>query len=402
MTSYEEALAIGLRSVGLQPCEAVGLDGLLGRVLAEPIVAPVDLPPFDNAAVDGYGISDSNTAHGRPLRIIGEVAAGDDATVIRLEAGEAIRLFTGSALPRGVETVVMQEDTALEGGKAVVQRPVKAGANIRRKGEEVRRGETVLGSGVVVTPPVLGVIATLGIDKVEVRKWPRVAVVGTGSELTSPGQALRSGHVYESNTYGVQAALHALGIGDVTVFRCRDDRAETRDVLHTALQVADVVITCGGISVGDHDLVRPCLAELGVREEIWRVAIKPGKPYYFGVSPEGRPVFGLPGNPVSALVVFTLFVRPALMKMLGVPQARVQRARLGHSVPEAKGRDEFFRARLDLGTEGSVASRLEAQGSHMLTGLAAADALVRVPADGGPLAEGDIVETIPLTWRLTP
>jgi len=398
MTSYEDALAIVLAAAKPRSTEAVGLDGLLGRVLAAPVVAPIDLPPFATTSVDGYGVRSAEVVAGRAMPIAGAVPAGT-APASALGTGKAVRLFTGSQLPDGVDAVMMQEDAEADGGTVRFTTTVTAGENVRERGEEVRAGQAVLPTGTVVTPPVLGVIATLGFDRFEVVLPPNVAVLGTGSELTPPGQTLGPGGVYESNTHGVRAALYGLGIQEVSVDRVSDDPAETEAALRRGLE-SEVLITCGGVSVGDHDLVRPTLASLGVQERLWRVSIRPGKPFYFGVGPQGQTVFGLPGNPVSALVVFTLFVRPALLRALGAPLPATMPVRVAEDVPSAAGRDDFFRARLEWTREGTVAHRLEAQGSHMLSGLAQADALVRVPAGARGLRAGDLADAIPLRWRI--
>lgn len=396
MKSYEEALKEILGAVSPLGSETVELDGALGRTLVNAVHAPLDLPPFDNSSVDGYGVRAGKGP--RTLNVVGEIPAGSSAAPL-IDEHEAIRLFTGSPVPKGVEAVVMQEDVRPFGSKIELDTEVSRGENVRRRGEEVRVGDEVFPSGTVVTPPVLAALATLGLNRFEVARPPRVSIIGTGSELVPPGTPLGPAQVYQSNAFGVRAALHVLGIPQVTVEHVHDDAGATRQALERAL-AADVVITCGGVSVGDHDLVRASLAALGVEERIWRVAIRPGKPFYFGLAGD-RPVFGLPGNPVSALVVFTLFVRPALLQMLGVSTAeRMITVTAAHDFPEAIDRDDFVRVTLDWTAPIPLAKRLPAQGSHMLTGLAEADALLRIPANSGPLRAGGQARAIPLPWNL--
>ncbi|HSI73698.1 MAG TPA: gephyrin-like molybdotransferase Glp [Fimbriimonas sp.] len=391
--SYEEALAAVLSHVRPGSSERVALGQLLDRVLAQPIVAPIDLPPFDNSSVDGYAIC--HQEFNDIYHEVGELAAGSDQN-LKIDPGETVRVFTGSPLPWGTTAVAMQEEAMrFEKFEILLQSVPEPGECIRRKGEELAAGEEVFASGTIVTPPVLGMLATLGFSEAVVARLPSVAVIGTGSELVSPGQSLGPAQVYESNTYGVQAALLAMGIAS-TRTRVLDDEGETVAAFEKALSDADVLIVCGGVSVGAYDLVRPALSRLGFEERVWRVRIKPGKPFYFGTRSDDKLVFGLPGNPVSALVVFALLVRPALLKMLGAdPVIGTRMVTAGQDFPAAKVRDEFLRGKVL--EDGSVVS-LEAQGSHMLSGLALAGCLVRVMADQ-PAREGELVEVIDLYWR---
>lgn len=363
-------------------------------VLAESVVAPFDLPPFDRSSVDGYGLRAADA--GRTLTVVGEVAAGDDPAVIQIGQGEAVRLFTGSPIPPGVDAVVMQEDIHLTDGIGTIGAPVRPGDFIRRRGAEVMAGAEVIPARTLATPPVLSLLATLGATEAEFFLPPRVRIVATGNELVSPSRPLGPGQVFESVIAGLCPAIEAAGGMVISRTLVRDDPTTLRQVLDEAL-IADVVITCGGVSVGDHDLIRPTLTELGVETRIWGVAMRPGKPFYYGVGPNGQRVFGLPGNPVSALVTFYLLVRPVLLGMSGRHPASSHRLplRTDEPIPEVGNRDDFLRARThDDGV------RLEsAQESHMLTGLANATALVRLPAHSGPYVYGDSVEVIPIDWR---
>lgn len=389
MTTYEEALAIILSDTRPLPGVSAPVDAHLRGVLAAPVHAPIDLPPFDNSAVDGYAV---RTPVGDVLDHAGYAPAGRDQG-LRLDAGEAIRIFTGAVIPEGADAVVMQEDALrIDRWSVEVKAPPKPGANIRRRGEEVRAGDEVLPAGHAITPATIGVLATLGLTEVEVVRPARIGIVSTGDELVSPGNPLARGEVYASNGLALSAAAFALG-ADATAWHAQDDPAVLTATLRTAMEQSDIVITAGGASVGEHDYVRRCWSELGMTERFWRIAIKPGKPVLFGIAPTGSLVFGLPGNPVSALVTFHLFVRPALRAMQGLPPEPPFEVTLGMPVKGATGRDEFVRVRL----KGEVAVPLERQGSHMASGLALADALVRIPANA-ILPEGAKAPAIRLSW----
>lgn len=366
----------------------------VGRVLAQPLVAPFDVPHFDNSQVDGYAVRSGDQG----LRqIVGESAAGGSAPPF-VGPGDAVRIFTGAPLPDGADAIVMQEDVTVEDGRLTLLDPVRRGENVRRRGEEIAVGtrfeEFV---GLPLSPPVVGLAASFGIAEVSVFRAPRVAIVATGSELILPGQPLPPGGVYASNPAALAAALKPLG-SEARVQIVRDEPEETEAALRTALDDADVVLTVGGVSVGDHDLVRPTLRRLGVEEVFWRVAIKPGKPFFFGRK-EQKLVFGLPGNPVSALVTFAVLVFPALSRMRGDRREfdGIQ-AMLGETVERRDLRYEFLR----VGLNGGTAHPLIAQGSHMQTGLALADALMHIPEGLARIEAGQPVLVTPLPWRVWP
>jgi molybdopterin molybdotransferase len=369
------------------------LEHLAGRVLFDPIRAECELPRFDSSGVDGFGVRAEDVVPDQPLALIGEVAAGQDPGKLELGPGEAIRIFTGSGIPSGVDAVVMQEDVRRVDDEVWMDEPVEPGRNIRRQGAEIMSGTEVLPVGVLASPPVLSMLATLGVSTASVYKRPRFALVGTGSELVPVGSSLGPGQVYESILPGIAAAISGCGGIVVSTAVVHDDPIATQAALAEALD-ADVVVACGGMSVGDYDLVKGTLARLGVEERIWPVAIKPGKPFFFGMDHHGKRVFGLPGNPVAALVTFYLLIRPALLKMTGREPAPFVRLPLAGEWPACGDRDEFIRARI---VDGAVLPH-PAQGSHMLTGLAMADALIRFPAFSGPYRDGDFVEAIRIDW----
>lgn len=387
---FPAARALVLADARPLGAERVSLSELGGRVFAAPLVAPFDVPHFDNSQVDGYAV---RTVDGKRRRLVGESAAGA-SHIPPVGPGEAVRIFTGAPLPLGADAVLMQEDTVHLGETIVTEHEPQVGENVRRKGEEIRQGARFEVAGRRATPPLVGLAASFGLTRVEVYRRPRVTIVATGDELVPAGRELGPGQVYASNPPALAEAVRALGILEVETRIVRDDPSETRAALDEALAASDVLITVGGVSVGDHDLVRASLAANRVEERLWRVAMKPGKPFYFGVAGEKR-VYGLPGNPVSALVTFHLLVRPALRAMLGQTNAEEETvAQLGAPIHRKDLRYEFVRATLADG----VATPLSAQGSHMQTGLAFADALVHLPDGVATFEEGEEVKITPLRW----
>lgn len=393
MISFEDAKATILDSA--QPLEkvTVPLMEALGSCLTEPVVAPMDLPMFDNSAVDGYGVRVADGGAERTMK--GAVPAGSAMDSVVGEK-ECVRLFTGAPVPLGVDAIVMQEDAQASNGRVRILDTPRAGQHIRRRGEEIRAGEAVLDAGSLITPSVVGIIASLGYGEVSVFRKPRVAIVGTGSELCEPGQPLAPGKIYESNTRAVQAALGCLGLEVVSRQSVVDEIGQTTDALREATERADVVITCGGVSVGDHDLIRPGLQAIGVKEVFWKVAVKPGKPFMFAITPEGKLVFGLPGNPVSALVTYHALVRPALLKMMGGKVSGESCAALASAVEKQAGRHELVRGVLKNG----MVAPTEGQGSHMLSGLATANCLIHAPAAATRLKQGEMVRVSHLQWGM--
>jgi molybdopterin molybdotransferase len=377
LPGIEEALAHVLARVSPLESEPVPVGDAVGRVLAEAAVAAVDLPPFDSSAMDGFAVRAADTPG--TLRVAGQSAAGRPADRA-LRHGEAIEISTGAVVPDGADAVVPVERTT---GDLVVEH-VAPGENVRPRGGDVRAGETVVDAGVQLGPPQLGALAAAGVVEVRVARRPRAVVLPTGSELRAPGATLKPGEIYESNSVLLRAQLASAG-ADVTVLApVADDRDATRAALERGLD-ADVLVTSGGVSVGPHDLVRGLLAELGAKEVFWRVAVKPGKPVAFAVR-GGTLAFGLPGNPVSSLVGFELFVRPALRALQGVRDARPDflPGRLAAPLRRNDQRDELVRAR----RTDELLEPIVGQESHMIARSAAADALVLVPRGDGVLEAG--------------
>jgi len=382
------AREIVLASVRPLQAERVALADALGRVLAEDVASTDDMPPFDSSALDGYVVGDTS---GGELPVVGESRAGAPAREA-LRPGQAMRISTGAAVPEGGVAVVGVERAEARDGRVVVP-ATSDGANIRRAGEDVPAGQRVLAAGDDLGPAELGALAALGRAEVLCGAAPRVAVLTTGDELVEPGGGpLAPGQIHNSNAYALAAQAQRAGARVVSREIVRDDRADTVDRLSRALEAADVLVVSGGVSVGPHDHVKPALAELGVEQHFWRVALKPGKPTWFGTRGD-KVVFGLPGNPVSAIVTFHLFARPALRRLAGgdVHDTRSQ-ARIDVDYPREPGRDQVLRVRLEARADGWHATPTKPQGSHVLTSMLGADAFAIVPRGEGQVAAGSALD----------
>ncbi len=353
----------------------------LGRVLAEPVVSRRELPPWANSSMDGYAIRSDDTRLGRAeLSIVGRIAAG--ALPARaLGAGEAMRIFTGAPLPDGADAVVPQEDIVAEGVRIVVAGRVERGAFVRPAGEDIRTGDVVVGPGQVVGPPEVGLLATLGYTRVRVHRRPRVAILSTGNELVDLGAEPGPGQIPNTNTYSLMAQVLEAGAEPVNLGVVPDRLEAIVERLRWGLE-ADVLVSSAGVSVGELDLVREALTRCGAELHLWKVSMRPGKPITFG-SVEGRPVFGLPGNPVSAMVTFELFVRPALRRMQGC--GAVERPRIPvralEPIRNPGSRRGYLRVRLARDGEGYGARLTGDQGSGILRSMVLADGLAVVAPD---------------------
>ncbi len=382
LPTIDEALARVLERVAPLPLEAVPVREAAGRVAGMPVRSFADLPPFDSSAMDGYAIHAADAPGA--LQVVGHSAAGAPETR-RVGRGEAIAISTGAVVPAGADAVVPLEQTEPAGNRVQIVSAVAQGDNIRPQGGDLRRGDVVVPAGATLGPPQLGAIAASGCATIECGRRPVAAVLATGSELRPPGTALGPGQIYESNTVLLEAQLRAAGAEPVVLGVVGDDEEATRAMLTRGLE-HDVLITSGGVSVGEHDLVRAGLAALGVDEVFWRVAVKPGKPVAFGVRGSTL-VFGLPGNPVSSLVDFELFVRPALRALQGAdaPGPAYLAGRLARSVRRSADRDQLVRARVRVEDGEVMLEPLSAQESHMIGSAAAATALALVPRGTGEL-----------------
>jgi molybdopterin molybdotransferase len=378
--------------------ERVALDAALGRFLAEPIVAGEPLPRFDNSAVDGYAVRAADVAgasDATPVRLAVLEAVGAGHVPSRaVGTGEAALVMTGAPLPRGADCVVMRERTAEDSREVRVLASVRAGENVRPRGEDADQGETIAVRGRVVGPGEIAALATLGRADVSVARRPRVAVLSTGDELKDPGEALAPGQIYDSNSHTIAAAIVTAGCVAGEVWRVRDDVRVVADALAALLETHDVVLSLGGVSMGDFDPVKLAIGELaGV--EWWRVGMRPGGPQAFGSPGDGRVFYGLPGNPVSSSVVFDRLARPMLRAAMGaeVVDRPTTRATLADHVHSALGRRDFIRVQL----EGGLARLTGSQSSGAVTSLAKADGLGVIPEDVTEAPAGTEIEVI--LWR---
>ena len=391
----EDARRLVLERAAPLDAESVELRASLGRRLAENVAGAENVPGFDSSAMDGFAVSASDTRGARrdapvTLRIVGESRAGHPAG-IDLGAEQAVAISTGAVIPAGADAVVRVEETASEDGLVEVFCEVESGTDIRYAGEDIRRGAAVLLSGARVGPAELGVLASVGRSVVRCHRRPRVRVLTTGDELVEPGRPLRPGAIYNSNAYSIPALAEQAGAEIAGITTIRDDVDETRAAISQALE-SDLAVICGGVSVGAHDHVKEALAELGVERLFWRVALKPGKPTWFGMH-EGGLVFGLPGNPVSAMVTFILLARPALEAMGGGrPGRRRTTAILDRDYPKRPDRAHAVRCRLDLREDGWHAVPSERHGSHVLTSMLGAEALAIIPTASAGVKGGERVE----------
>jgi molybdopterin molybdotransferase len=387
LIALEDARALVLEHAVPLGHETVPLAAALGRVLAEPVSAPYDVPGFDNSSMDGFALRAADSGAGARLRIAGESRAGAPSRE-PLAAGEACAISTGAAIPPGADAVVRVEDTRRDGAEVELAVAVEVGASVRHAGDDMRRGAHVLEPGLRLGPAELGVLAALGCAEVSVGLRPRVAVLTTGDEIVAGGAPLGFGEVHNSGSVVIPALVERAGGETISLAHAPDDPAAVSAALREALEVGDVVVVCGGMSVGEHDHVKRALDELGVERQFAGVALKPGRPTLFGTR-GATLVFGLPGNPVSTLVTFLLFARPALLVAAGEqPQARRAVAKLAEDVEAEPGRVQAVRCRLQLGGDGWWATTTGPQASHVLTSMLAAEAFAMIPAGEGTLSAG--------------
>ena len=390
MVSVEEALQIIAKNTPTLQSVTLPLLKARGMVTAQDVQAPIDLPPFDQSAMDGYAI---NIHPEKKYAIIGEVAAGDVKEVL-LKAGEAVRIFTGAMVPNTANAVVMQEKVTRLGDNIMLMEDAVAGSNIRPRGEQIAKGDLALQKGTELTPPAIGFLAGMGIMEVNVFDKPRVGIVITGNELVEGGEVLKLGQIYEGNSKMLLAAVDRFGIETCTTYRVADNFMATCEVLSKAFQENDVVLVNGGISVGDHDYVYNALIALDVDPLFYKVRQKPGKPLFFGKR-GNKIVFALPGNPASALTCFYLYVYPALQKIMGQLGKGLERRKLmvTTSITNTFGRALLLKARV---LENGEVEILEGQSSAMLHTYSLANALVYVPESVTEIHKGGMVEVLVL------
>lgn len=376
MITEEEALAHILGSVKPLPPRQVPLAQARAQFAAQDIFARLALPVFDNSAMDGYAVVAGSCRAGQSQRVIGEQPAGLDRK-LRIAPGEALRIFTGAPMPEGADAVVMQEDVRRDGAEIFINAKVEAGEFVRRRGSDLSEGQKILSAGETIQPQTLALLAAQGLADIEVGAEVRVAIITTGDELIRPGGSLGAGEIYESNSTLLQSLCEKWG-GSVALVEHSPDEAPSLEAALRRGLAHDVLVIVGGVSVGARDLVKPALTSVGAQTDLWRVAVKPGKPFLFGRARQCA-IFGLPGNPVSAFVTFLLFVRPAILRMMGAHENELPLpaydAQLTEEVQNRSDRSHYVRGRVAQGKFTPVGR----QESHASYGLSRANALLRVP-----------------------
>jgi molybdopterin molybdotransferase len=372
----DEALAHILKSVKPLPSRRVALAQARERFAARDIFARLALPVFDNSAMDGYAVVAGSCRPGKSQRVIGEQPAGIDRK-LQIAPGEAVRIFTGAPMPAGADAVVMQEDVRLDGSEIFLNAGVETGEFVRRRGSDLSQGQKMVEAGERIRPQTLALLATQGLAEIDVGGEVRAAIITTGDELVPPGASLGDGQIHESNGILIRALCDKCGVSAAMVEHCADDASSIEAALRRGLDY-DVVVVVGGVSVGARDLVKPALAGVGAQTDLWRVSVKPGKPFLFGRAGPCA-IFGLPGNPVSAFMTFLLFVRPAVLQMMGANESELSlpkyEAQLSVEVRNSGDRPHYVRGRVERGKFTPVGR----QESHALYGLSRAQALLRVP-----------------------
>lgn len=398
LAPVDEALARLEKAIEpLRDRETIPVDAALGRVLAQQVLSTVDVPGHDNSAMDGYAVNTADLGgEGMVSLPLGHVFQAGCAPGM-LMPGTASRIFTGAPIPEGADAVIMQEDCEAGEGEVRLPGTVKPGQHIRRAGEDLHDGDLLFGPGRRLRPEDLGLIASVGVPEVVVYRQLRVALLTTGDELVPPGEPLKPGQIYDANSYTLDGLLTRMGFQTLTLGGLKDTLNGTRDALHEAAAMADVIITTGGVSVGDADYVKTAVEQLGALD-LWRVAIKPGKPFAFG-RVDTTPFIGLPGNPVSVFITFLILARPLLLRLQGVkggsqPPCFTVKAAFKKDRPNPKRR-EYLRARLTQTPEGQRVELHDRQGSGVLSSCAWADGLVMVEP-GETVGYGDEVRYMPL------
>jgi molybdenum cofactor synthesis domain-containing protein len=397
MITVDDAIRIVLDRVSPLGSETVDLESASGRILAEDIHSDIDLPPYDRARMDGYALRTEDAAETPArLRLIGEIAAGSQFEG-RVESGQAVKIFTGAPVPAGADAVQKVEVTESDGLTVLIKEPVKRGQFITPRAIEMSAGSLVARSGGVIGPPEMAVLASFGYARVRVGRRPRVAVISTGSELVEVTARPEGAQIRNSNSYSISSYAHRSGAIVDRLGTVRDTLDETREALLEAASRRDVVITSGGVSMGDYDLVKAALKEIGAEVYFDKVMIRPGKPIVFGRM-GGTYFFGLPGNPVSTSVTFNVFARPALRILQGEssPLLTTVRARLSQAIIDSSSRRSYLPARLRIEIGEAVAEPLKWAGSSDLVAFMRANALIIVPEDVREIGAGETVDLLSL------
>jgi molybdopterin molybdotransferase len=375
--------------------ESIPTDAGLGRILAAPVTSAIDVPGWDNSAMDGYAIRHEDLAASDGwLCVAQRIPAG--AIGVALEPGTAARIFTGAPIPDGADTVVVQEICERDGDQVQIQQDCKSGANIRRVGEDIRAGAEVIATGTRLTPAHLGLAASVGSARLQVYRRLRVAVLASGNELVMPGEPLGPGQIYNSNRFTLIGLLQDLGCEVVDLGIVADTLDATTEALRRGARAADLILASGGVSVGEEDHLKPAVEQIGTLD-LWNIAIRPGKPVVFGHI-EGTPLLGAPGNPVSLFVTFCLFARPVVLRRQGMSgdlAPRIVKMRAGFNWPKPDKRTEFHRARIQTGTDGEPELAVfPTRSSAVLSSVAWADGLIEIPP-GRVIQPGDLVDFMP-------
>ncbi len=397
LIEYPEAERLVLENTPVMSVVETPLGECLGLVLSRDLHATVDSPPFDNSAVDGYAIRASDSEVGRVFEVVDEAPAGRP-TEKSVGEGEAIKIFTGGVIPAGSDSVVMVENTSGWGENFELKKDAEPGQNLRAAGEDARKGDLILRGGIEIGAPEIALAATQGYGTLPVYRRPRVVVLSTGTELVEPGtRELSPGEIFDSNSFAIVAQAREAGAEARRVHAASDDEEVLRAALEAALENADVVVTSGGVSVGEKDLVKSTLLDLDVEQVFWGVKFKPGKPLFYGKREDTR-FFGLPGNPVSAMVCFDLFVRPALMGMMNREDRERPRIQVYFEdhIENKFGRMHAMRVSLEKTEKGWRAESVGAQGSGLVSSLTKADALALIGPQSEGIPVGEPVEAIVL------
>lgn len=390
--TFEYARALILDKVAVLPAESTPLLEAVGRVLAADVRAPWDLPRWDNSAMDGFAVRAEDCLASQPLLIDGYIPAGCTAAGISVGAGKAVRIMTGAPVPAGCDTIVPIEETEERDQHVLIKGPVRVGDHIRVRGEDVQQNEVVLSAGSVLRSAAINMLASFGFSAVAVFGRPKVAILSTGDELVELGEQAGPGQIINSNAYSLAAAVLELGGEPLLLGIARDNRESLTEKLLEGLR-ADVLITSAGVSMGDRDLVCEAMEEVGIERLFWKVDIKPGRPTAFGIK-DGKPVFSLPGNPVSTMVTFEEFVRPALLKMMGHSSVikPFVKASLQETVNKKAGRVQFLRVRVVDNGERLVASSSGDQNTGILSTMLRANGIAVLPACRERIEAGEQVD----------
>ncbi len=396
MISVEDALTTIVSQIRILGTERVSLNDALGRVLAEDVYAPYNIPPLDNSAMDGYAVKYADIAGATPdapasLEVTGDLPAGYTADH-PVFPGKALRIMTGAPVPEGADTVIRQEDTRVEGSTVHILVEVPQGTNIRKAGEDVRQGSLLFETGTRLRPAHMGILASIQRAVLSVYQRPRVAILSTGDELVDIDQELSPGKIVNSNTYSLAALVRDSGGTPITLGVARDTKEALKERLLEGLHT-DIILSSGGVSVGDYDFVKDVLQDLGLEMKFWKVSMRPGQPLAFGII-GGKPTFGLPGNPVSVMVSFEQFVRPAMRKMAG--HRDLYRATITAQAEDAVnggiGKKYFIRCKVTNRGGSYFVTTTGAQGSGILMSMAEANGLMIIPDDQEAVQSGDMVQ----------